>query len=44
MHRLADEMQQAHPDWAASLSRALLESVDRDLTEVYGVELTFHCS
>lgn len=44
MHRLADEMQHTHPDWAASLSLALLESVDRDLTEVYGVELTFRCS
>lgn len=44
MHRLADEMQRIHRDWAASLNLALLESADRGLTEVCGVELTFHCS
>jgi hypothetical protein len=49
MHRLADEIQHTHRDWVASdcvasLSHTLPESGDHDLTEVYGVELTFHCS
>lgn len=44
MHHLADEMQHTHRGWPALLSLVLLESADRDLTEVCGVGLTFRCS